>query len=83
MSMALPVIVSDSPYTRQLLKKYEFGLVVNPEDIEGISKAILKLKNNPELARKMGQKGREAVLQEFNWGIEERKLLNLYKKLLN
>ncbi len=83
MSMAMPVIISDSPYTRQLLKKYEFGLAVNPEDIEGISKAILELKNNPELARKMGQKGREAVLQELNWGIEERKLLDLYKKLLN
>ena len=83
MSMGLPVIISDSAYTRELLKKYPFGVAVDPEDIDEISKAIIKLKHNPELSREMGRNGRRAVLQEFNWGIEEKKLLELYNKLIN
>lgn len=83
MSMGLPVIISDSAYTRELLKKYPFGVAVDPEDIDEISKAIIKLKHNLELSREMGRNGRRAVLQEFNWGIEEKKLLDLYNKLIN
>jgi len=29
----------------------------------------------------MGENGRRAVLEEFNWGIEEKKLLGLYEKV--
>jgi glycosyltransferase involved in cell wall biosynthesis len=37
--------------------------------------------DNPEKAKEMGKNGRQAVLEEFNWGIEEKKLISLYRKL--
>jgi glycosyltransferase involved in cell wall biosynthesis len=38
---------------------------------------------NPEIAQQMGLNGRKAVLNEFNWDNEERKLLKFYAELLS
>lgn len=81
MSMGLPVIISDYPYAREILKNYEFGIAVDPENIDEIADAIEYLTNNLDIARKMGMEGRRAVKEKFNWGIEEKKLLELYKQL--
>ena len=34
------------------------------------------------LSEEMGKNGREAVLKKYNWELEEKKLLNLYDKLM-
>lgn len=81
MSMGLPVILSDSPYAKKILPKYNFGLGVQPDNIEEIASAIRYVRNNPDAARLMGYNGREAVLEIFNWNIEERKLIALYEEL--
>lgn len=43
------------------------GLLVNPEDSTEIANAIIKLLENHELARKLGEQGRKRVLEEFTW----------------
>ncbi|SOB93666.1 glycosyltransferase involved in cell wall bisynthesis [Ureibacillus xyleni] len=81
MSMGLPVVLTDSPYVREVLKRYKFGIPVNPEDVNEISEAIVYLLNNPEVAKKMGENGRLAIKEKFNWGVEEKKLIALYSSL--
>lgn len=83
MSMGIPVILSDYPYAREVLSQYKFGITVDPENIEEVSDAILYLLSNPELVKQMGQEGRRAVKEKFNWNNEERKLLELYESLTN
>jgi glycosyltransferase involved in cell wall biosynthesis len=51
-------------------------------DSAAIAKAIDHLSQQPEVARKMGENGRRAVLERYNWSIEQDKLLNFYKKIL-
>ncbi len=43
------------------------GLLVNPEDKIEITEAIVKLLNNPELAKKLGEQGRKRILQDLSW----------------
>ncbi|MCK4575090.1 glycosyltransferase family 4 protein, partial [candidate division WOR-3 bacterium] len=43
------------------------GLLVDPESPEEIANGIIKLFENPELARKLGEQGRKRVLEEFTW----------------
>lgn len=43
------------------------GLLVDPENIEAIKEAILKLKNNSDLAIKLGAAGQKRALANFNW----------------
>ncbi|HYF83400.1 MAG TPA: glycosyltransferase family 4 protein [Clostridia bacterium] len=81
MAMGLPVIISDYPYVREVLKQYEFGIVVDPKNVNEISDNIIYLLRNPKIAKKMGQEGRRAVKERFNWNIEEQKLLELYSDL--
>lgn len=82
LSMGLPVILSDSPYNRRMVEKYKFGLCVDPENVDELASAIRYLLDNPEEAKHMGENGRRAVKEEFNWGVEEKKLLALYEEIL-
>ena len=81
MSMGLPVIITDCQYVRKVNEKYNCFILVEPDNIEQIANAIKYLLDNPEIAEQMGKNGRRAVLEEFNWEIEEKKLLSLYKSL--
>lgn len=83
MSLGLPVILSNMPYSVRTVEKYRFGICVDPEDPDAIAAAIRYLLDNPEEARRMGENGRRAVEEEFNWGVEEKKLLALYEEILN
>lgn len=82
MSMALPVILSKSDYNCRMVEQYRFGICVDPENTDEIAEAIRSLLDDPEKARRMGENGRRAVEREFNWGVEEKKLLALYEALL-
>ena len=82
MSMGLPVILYPSVYNKKMVEQYQFGLCADPEDLEAFSAAIRYLLDNPEEAQQMGENGRRAVWEEFNWGVEEKKLLTLYEDIL-
>ena len=82
MVAGIAVIASDFKYWRELIENENCALFVDPLNPKEISKAIQKLINNKKLANEMGLRGRKAVLERFNWGNEEEKLLRLYKKIL-
>ncbi|MEK4486897.1 glycosyltransferase [Psychrobacillus sp. FSL H8-0484] len=81
MAMGLPVIITDFPYAREELKRYKFAILVDPENVDEITEAILYLLKNPEIAKEMGGNGRLAVKEKYNWSIEEQKLIALYNSL--
>lgn len=81
MSMGIPVIISDTPYVRKIMKRYLFGICVNPQNIDEIADAIMYLNEHPDKAQEMGNQGRKAIVSIFNWEIEEKKLLALYGSL--
>ena len=83
MSMQLPVIISDTKFAQKMNEKYHFAICVDPEKPEDIANAIKWLKVHPEQAIEMGNNGRKAIENEFNWEIESEKLINFYKKLLS
>ena len=84
MEAALPVILSDVPLYRAMVEKYHCGVLANPNDMGSVEKAIRFLVENKEEAYEMGQNGRKAVLEEFNWDeqfkIYENVLLNRLNK---
>ena len=82
MALAIPCVLSDTPYNRQIAKKYHIGLCVDPADPAQVADAITYLLEHPDEARQMGENGRRAIQEEFNWGVEEKKLLALYENIL-
>jgi glycosyltransferase involved in cell wall biosynthesis len=81
MMAGIAVIASDFQYWRNLIEAEDCALFVDPKKPEEISAAIIKLVDNKELASEMGERGRKAVLEKFNWAIEEKKLIDFYKRL--
>ncbi len=81
MAAGIPVIASNFPLWREIIEGNQCGLCVDPLDPKTIAGAIDRLVNNPELARRMGENGRRAVMDKYNWSIEEGKLLRFYEGL--
>jgi len=50
-------------------------------DPEGIAEAIQFIVEHSAESEQMGKNGRRAVEGRYNWGVEEKKLLGLYKEV--
>ena len=83
MSLGLPVVCSDFPNYREIAEKTGAGIMVDPTKPEQIADAIESLVRNPALARQMGEAGKRAVRERFNWNVERVKLLQLYHEILS
>ena len=82
MAAGLPVIASNFPLWQEIVESNHCGLTVDPLEPKDIARAIEYLIEHPEEARKMGENGRKAVLEKYNWEKESKKLLALYQDLL-
>ena len=83
MIAGLPVVCTHFIRWKEFVERYHCGICVDPENVDEIAQAIRYLLDHPEEARQMGENGRRAVKEEFNWGVEEKKLLALYEDILN
>jgi len=81
MAAGLPVVASDFPFYRQVIESSGCGLLVDPLKPEEIAKALLWLLENESEAELMGQRGRNAILERYNWEIESRRLVSIYDSL--
>jgi glycosyltransferase involved in cell wall biosynthesis len=81
MAAGLPVICSDFPLWRNIIDKSGCGLLVDPTDSVSIANAIRWILDNPEASREMGERGRSAVLNQYNWSRESKKLIAFYGTL--
>lgn len=80
----LPVICTDFKLWRQMIiDRYQCGICVKPGNIKQIKDAIDWLLSNPDDAKKMGERGRIAVLQEFNWEKGMHEYLAHYEYIVN
>lgn len=81
MSAGLPIITSNFPLWREIVEGNRCGICVDPVNPKEIAEAIDYLVDHPQEAQKMGDNGKKAVLERYNWGIEEKKLLMFYKEI--
>ena len=79
MAAGIPVIASEFPLWREIVEASGCGICVNPHDPTAIASAIDSYVLDPARAREMGDNGRRAVLERYNWRREELKLLVFYE----
>lgn len=82
MSLGVPVLLTRSKYNQAIMEKYQFGICVDPENVDEIATTINYLLEHPEEVRQMGENGRLAIQNEFNWHNEEKKLLAFYREVM-
>ena len=77
-----PIIASDVPGCREVVRHGETGLLVPPRDIEGLADAIAALASDPVRRKAMGRAGRELIEREFAEEIVARETLTVYDAAL-
>jgi glycosyltransferase involved in cell wall biosynthesis len=83
MLVSLPVIASNFPLYREIVEPNHCGLIVDPSSPQEIARAMEYLIEHPQEARQMGENGRRAVRDRYNWEKESEKLLQIYATVLN
>lgn len=78
----LPILCTDFDMWSKIVKEENCGIVVNPNNVGEISKAIDYLLNNPEEAKQMGLNGYKAVIEKYNWNNDSKKMFKLYEDIL-
>jgi glycosyltransferase involved in cell wall biosynthesis len=82
MAAGIPVIASNFPLWKEIVEGSSCGICVDPMNPKAIAEAIDFMVNNPEQAKLMGENGKRAVYEKYNWGIEKTKLFAFYKSIL-
>lgn len=82
MAAGLPVIASNFQLWQDIIDGAQCGICVDPSSPSEIRQAIARMMGDPEGCRRMGENGRKAVLERYNWASEEKKLFRLYQDAL-
>ena len=82
MSAGLPIITSNFPLWKEIVEGNNCGICINPLEPKEIAQAIEYIITHSNEAKQMGQNGKKAVLEKYNWGVEEKKLFEIYKELI-
>jgi len=94
MSCGLPVIatlvggnteVLDSSAKNTIVPHYhigEYGILVNPRDVNGLAEALLRLLNDEELSKQLGKRARDLIEEKFSQENITNEYINLYYSLM-
>ena len=82
-SIGRPLIATDVPGCREIVRNGENGYLVQPKEVESLRKVLKILINDAELRDKYGKKSSEIVQNEFSSEIIQKQLIEVYETLLN
>jgi glycosyltransferase involved in cell wall biosynthesis len=78
MMLGIPIITN----LAHVLQDARCGIFAKYADVAAIRRAVLYLKEHPDMRRKMGEYGRHAFEKTYNWQFMENRLLALYGCLM-
>ena len=79
MMCGTPIITN---VAREIVIETACGILVEYSNTQQIKEELIKLRDNPELCKKLGDNGRKAFLEKYNWSIMEQRLYRIYGNLL-
>ena len=82
LSCEVPVVASDVGGTNEVILNGKTGYLFNNGEIDQAIEFIKKIKDN-ESFDELGKNGREIIVKNFSWDVITRKIITIYKKLLN
>ncbi len=81
LGLCCPVVASDTPDQSYVLKSSGGGVCV-PYDADAFASAVVRLLSHPDEARRMGERGRDFVLNERSYDILAEKLERCFYALI-
>lgn len=75
MAAGRAIVASDLPAWADVVAQEETALLLPPEDITAWAAAIKRLKDDPNLRRRLGERARERVLARYTWRVRAEQIL--------
>ena len=82
MACKVPLIVGARGEPRTIVQECDSGLVVDPGNVEQLCDAILRLRDAPELRRRYGENGRQAVVARYSRQAQARQLEQILRTIV-
>jgi len=82
MSQKVPAIISDIAGNRMLIEHEESGLVFPSKNVTALKDAILRMYNDPEMCKRMGEAAKERINTVLNHKTTVDKYQAYYEKLM-
>lgn len=83
LSCETPVVASNVGGIPEVVRNHENGILVPPNDAVKLAEGIQYLLDNAEIRKKFGEKGRRWVVKNFSSEIVIKKLLQIYKNMID
>jgi glycosyltransferase involved in cell wall biosynthesis len=83
MAAGRPLIASNMPIVRELLREEIDALLFSPNDPGDLARQVNLLLNDFELSKRLAQSASEHALSKFTWHESQKKLGRVYEKLLS
>ena len=81
MAAGVPVIASDLPAVREIMKDRKHGRLINPDRPGELARTIRILLQYPEMRKEMGENAQSEIRQNFLWNKSLNKLRKIYAEL--
>jgi glycosyltransferase involved in cell wall biosynthesis len=82
MASSRPLIASNMPIVRELVREDVDALLFSPNDPEDLARQVLVLLNDYDLSKQLADSATERALTKFTWHTAQKKLVKFYNKLL-
>ena len=80
---ARPLVASDIPGCREIVRDGVNGFLVPPRDHAALSDAVHTLLNSPDLRKQFGRASRTLACTEFSVDVVIERTLSLYRRMLS
>jgi len=81
MASQKPVVATKSGGITELVRNKKDGILIEPSNVNAIASAVCRLLESKKLRIKYGKCGKERI-KKFTWEITARKVLKIYRKVL-
>jgi glycosyltransferase involved in cell wall biosynthesis len=82
MAMGKPIVASNVMAIPEIVVNGETGILTSPKNSHSLAEGIMKLLRDPDLARKMGEKGKKRLEKQFTIEKMTRKTEELYNDMI-
>jgi glycosyltransferase involved in cell wall biosynthesis len=83
MASSRPLITSNMPIVRELVREDVDALLFSPNDPEDLARKVSMLLNDVEMSQRLADAATERALTKFTWHEAQKKLLKTYERLLS
>jgi glycosyltransferase involved in cell wall biosynthesis len=81
MASSKPIIVCKGTEAARIVESEDCGLIVPYGDKSALKRAVIKLADDSKLRLRLGKNGLKAAKSIYNWGVQEGRLISIYKNL--